>query len=195
MKCADCGKRTGEFLVKPTTRGFLGLRWAGARRTPWCREHLLQRFGEEFLKLPQRLVVLYPNLEEKSGGYQYFFAPLGLLQKRGFTPEGLLNNTLTAKLAEWLALTAGPCRSCGQPGAVAFFSREKVRWDRRRGFLGTQFDQPVLQEITAPALILCRACAFKEIAASFQAGGPRGFEGGVFLPPDREAGIYLTVEV
>jgi hypothetical protein len=195
MKCADCRKKTGEFLVKPATRSFLGLKWAGVRRTPLCREHLLQRFREEFLKLPQRLVVLYPNLEEKHGRYQYFFAPLGLLQKRGFTPDGLLNPALRASLTEWLALAAGPCHSCGQPGAVAFFTREQVRWDRRRGFLGTLFDQPLLQAITGPPLIFCRACAFEEIAKSFQAGGPQGFEGGVFLPPDREAGIYLTLEV
>jgi len=195
MKCADCGKKTGEFLVKATTRSLLGLRWAGTRRTPLCREHLLLRFREEFLKLPQRLVVLYPNLEEKYGRYQYFFAPLGLLQKRGFTPDGLLHNTLTAHLAQWLGQTAEPCCHCGQPGAVAFFSRDEVRWDRRRGFLGTQFDQPVLQEITGQPLPLCRACAFDEIARSFRAGGPRGFEGGVFLPPDQEAGLYLTVEV
>jgi hypothetical protein len=170
MKCADCRKKTGEFLVKPATRSFLGLKWAGVRRTLLCREHLLQRFREEFLKL-------------------------GLLQKRGFTPDGLLNPALRSSLTEWLALAAGPCHGCGQPGAVAFFTREQVRWDRRRGFLGTQFDQPLLQEITGPPLIFCRACAFEEIAKSFQAGGPQGFEGGVFLPPDREAGIYLTLEV
>jgi hypothetical protein len=195
MKCADCGKKTREFLVKPITRSFLGLRWAGARRTALCREHLIARFREEFLKLPQRLVVLYPNLEEKHGNYQYFFAPVSLLQKRGFTPDGLLDGTLRAYLAEWLELSAGACCLCDQPGAAAYFSREEVLWERKRGFLGTQFDQPVLQEITGYPLILCRACAFEELAKSFRAAGPRGFEGGVYLPQDHEAGVYLTVEV
>jgi hypothetical protein len=195
MKCADCGQKTREFLVRPATKSFLGLRWAGRRRTYLCREHLLARFREEFLKLPQRLVVLYPNLEEKHGRYQYFFAPLSLLRKRGLTPDGLLDRSVLEYLDEWLGLAAQPCSLCEEPGAVAYFSREEVRWDRQRGFLGTQFDRPLLEEITGQALVLCRDCAFEEMAKSFRAAGPRGFEGGVFLPRDDESGIYLTVEV
>src|SRR5262249_6211153 len=74
MRCAHCGQPTAEFLVTGTReKQFLFFRWRGADSTFLCRDHLIERFRATFRSATQRMIVLYPNLEEKHGNYQYTY--------------------------------------------------------------------------------------------------------------------------
>jgi hypothetical protein len=195
VKCKECGQPTREFLVTyGGEKRFLFWKYPDAREIALCREHLIERFKMVFLSAPQRMVVLYPNLEEKNRNYQYAFIALSTVEQK-MTTDKALNTTITQKARGWLDLIRGTCAECDQRQAeIAFFPREAIPWQRVPGYLGAPFDYPMLHQIDADPRILCRGCAFGHIERSLRMP-VRGFEDGIFAPSDDSEGIYLTVEV
>ncbi len=192
-KCRECGNRTQEFLIKPRPKKFLFFNYTGAKVTNLCRDHLIRQFKDEFLKMPQRMVVIYPNMEEKNGNYQYFFTTMDNVE-RGFAPDKETNDRIWQLVRQWLDSITGGCRECGFSGAVAYIGKEEAKWKVVPGFMGAEFDYPMIQEIDATPKILCRSCAFKHIESSMRVAD-KGFEEGVFCPNGDEEGIYVTIEV
>ena len=82
VKCKICRQPTDEFLVTESvpTR-ILFFTWNGAKVEKLCREHLIQRFREEFTRATHRMVVFHPNLEEKHGDYQYSYVRWNRIMK------------------------------------------------------------------------------------------------------------------
>jgi hypothetical protein len=185
--------KTREFLAAPYRRKLLSRSWEGFKSVGFCREHLIQHFKEGFLTARQRMVVVYPNLEEKNGNYQYCFVTLKEIEQ-GYAPDEATNNLIIRLIRGWLDSIQGQCGRCSFKGEVAYFGKEAVKWEKVPGFLGAPFDYPMIHEIRATPEILCRSCAFKNIENSFRTPGP-GFNDGVFCPRENEEGIYVTVEV
>jgi hypothetical protein len=194
MKCAVCRQRTKEFLVvEPVPKQFLFFKWKGAKVERLCREHLIQRFREEFTKATQRMVVFYPNLEEKHGGYQYSYV-LARSIKKGFGPAREMDVRVSQQVADWLGMITGRCSRCSYPAGVAYFRREAITWQRVPDYLAVRFDYPMIHHVTETPEILCRRCAFENIERSLRAEAP-GFEDGILCPYGTEEGVYVTVEI
>jgi hypothetical protein len=193
MKCRDCGNSTKEFLVLPTRKKqILFLKWENAPSIYLCREHLLQRFRDEFTGARQKMVVFYPNLEEKNGNCCYSFMRLKDFNK--YASEEQTYDHIVRNIQQWLDMVEGKCLRCSHAGQVAYFGREAVEWKQVPGYPGASSDYPMLPDVTARPEILCASCAFQNIERSFRAP-VRGFEDGVFCPDSVEEGVYLTVEV
>jgi hypothetical protein len=194
LRCVICQRVTSEHLVLGAAeRRFLFFRWKDWNSVPVCREHLIEWFRAEFLKATQRMVVFYPNLEEKHGDYQYYYARLEEIRK-GLVSDDRTNDRVLRLVKGWLSMVQGPCEECSSNGEVAYFSRGSVKWERVPGWAAGLYDIPMIQDVRTRPSVLCRACAFGHIEQSLRTGR-RGFEEGVFTPYEDEAGVYLTGQV
>jgi hypothetical protein len=194
VKCVICQEPTSEHLVLGLAeRRFLFFRWKDWNSVPVCREHLIAWFRAEFLDSTQRMVVFYPNLEEKHGNYQYYYARLEEIRKRTALDERA-NDRVLQLVKGWLGMVHGQCEECAADGQVAYFTRGSLRWQRVPGWAAGLYDFPMIEDVKSRPNILCRACAFKHIEQSLR-NSDTGFEEGVFCPNKDEEGVYLTGQV
>jgi len=193
VNCRDCGSSTEEFLILPARKKrILFLKWENAENIYLCREHLVQRFREEFTKAHQRMVVFYPNLEEKNGNYCYSFMRLRDFNK--YASEGQTYDHIVREVQQWLDMVQGKCSGCGSSGQVAYFGREAIEWKKAPGSLAAPLDYPMMPNVIARPEILCVNCAFANMERSLRVP-VKGFEDGIFCPDSVEEGVYLTIEV
>jgi hypothetical protein len=178
-KCIDCKRKTHEFI------------WEGSHRIPLCREHLIEHFREHFINARQKMIVTYPDFEEINGSYyQYSYETIESFAKA--SPDKKINNLNLSRMNEWLAMIDGKCAKCSRDASVAYFPRFSVPWEHVPGFWTlSKSPFPIIHKVTDKPVILCKACAFKEIEGSFRPSG-NGFHYGVFTPEGDEEGIYIT---
>jgi hypothetical protein len=193
MRCSDCNQKTKEFLVWPRQIRKCGMNWDWPKTKAYCREHLIARFREEFVKSPQKMIVCYPNLEEKHSNYEYVYLTLSRMQK-GYAPEPEITLKIVELFQTWMRMINGKCPKCGFEATTAYFGKGVIPYEKVPAFLGFRFDYPMIHQTAAKPEILCKSCAFGMIEQSFQSPGP-GFEDGVLCPDEYEEGIYLAVEV
>ena len=194
MKCKICRQPTDEFLVTESvpTR-ILFFTWNGAKVEKLCREHLIQRFREEFTRATHRMVVFHPNLEEKHGDYQYSYVRWNRIMK-GLGGDPDVNARIIELANDWFSQITGTCNRCSHEAQIAYFDRKSISWEKVPVILGVRYDFPMIHKVTADPEKLCRNCAFDSIEKSLRTSVP-GFENGVLSPMGNEEGIYITLEM
>jgi hypothetical protein len=193
LKCADCGTKTTEFLVQAGPKSLWKFKWTGFEAVNYCRNHLIEHFKESFLSSQNKMVVLYPEMEEKHGNYQYFFMTMSQLHD-GYAGDPQINNQIVTLVEKWLGYIKNGCSRCSFPAQVAYFSKDKILRDKVPSYLGALFDYPMLHKMQSLPEILCKKCAFERIVPSLQSASP-GFYEGICKPEPNQDGIYLTIEV
>jgi hypothetical protein len=192
MHCADCQAFTREYLIhRDVVKSWLFFCWRGLRKSPLCREHLVERFRADFLAAGQRMVVFCPDRGERRTAYQYSYHSFDEMCR-------LCNVTgpdreIPAKMQSWLAAIADHCAGCGATAQVAFFPAAALRWEEVPRLMGVLYDHPLLREVSDEPEILCRACAASQVCQALQAApAGREFGEGVFSPLGCSEGIMLT---
>ena len=192
MRCADCRAFTMEYLVhRDVMKSWLFFRWRGVRKSPFCREHLVERFRADFLAAGQRMVVFCPDDGERRTAYQYSYHSVEEVQQLCDVTGP--DREIPAKLQSWLAAIAGDCARCGAPAQVAFFPASALPWEEVPRLMGVLFDHPLLREVMDEPETLCRACAAGRVCQALQASpAEREFGEGVVSPLGCAEGIMLT---
>jgi hypothetical protein len=192
-KCSICNKSANEELFLWTPRKFLCFRWNGFRGIPYCREHLVLEFIRVLQTCEERMVFFYPDLESKSGSYQYIHVPLADLRAQQDSDTSGYTKRALHVLESAFAIIQGPCMECGFPANSAFFPHDSFEWGKRKGYLGGKFDQPQIDTITRAPEILCRRCVCSKIRDSLLKWDET-FQEGIEGPRPTE-GFYWTTEV
>jgi hypothetical protein len=192
MRCVDCRAITAEYLVhRDVEKSWLFFRWRGLRKSPLCREHLVEHFRADFLAAGQRMVVFCPDGGERRIAYQYSYHTAE--EVRQICNVTGPDREIPAKMQSWLAVIAGNCLQCGAPAQVALFPAAALPWEERPGSMGVLFDHPLLREVADEPEPLCRACAACRLCQALHAAPPeREFDEGVFSPLGCAEGIMLT---
>ena len=193
MKCSICRQPTSEFLVTDgRPKRLLFFTWHGAKVEKLCRDHLIMRFREEFIRASHRMVVFYPNLEEKHGDYQYSYVQWDRIMK-GMGGDQDVNAQVRYSANEWFGKITGTCNRCSAEAHIAYFDRNAISWEKITILPGVKYDFPMIHKVTTEPEILCRKCAFDGIEASLRSH-PEGFTNGVLGPMGDHEGMYITLE-
>jgi hypothetical protein len=192
-KCSICGGPAKEELFLWTPRKFLGFRWNGYGGTPYCRKHLISEFIRAIETYEQRMVFFYPDLESKSGPYQYLYVPLADLRAQQESDTSGYTKKALCTLESALASIQGPCVECGFQANSAFFPRGSFEWGEGTQYLGYRFDQPQIDTLTSAPEILCRRCVGSKIQNSLLQWKETFIEG--ITGPRPAEGFYWTSEV
>jgi hypothetical protein len=193
MRCVDCNQKTREFLVWRRRIRKFGINWDWPKTTAYCREHLIVRFREEFVKSRQKMIVCYPDLEEGHSNYEFTYLTRTRLLG-AYSPEQAINEKTRALFETWIGAINGKCAKCGFGAQTAYFDKGELPYKKVSALPGVHFNFPMIHEIAVKPEILCKACAFEMIEPAFLSPGP-GFESGVLCPDEHEKGIYVAIEV
>jgi hypothetical protein len=149
--------------------------YGDGRSTRFCRKHLLGEFKKEYFKFNKKMVVIYPDLENRLKScytYQYYtnkeIGRYNLIDEIGDLTKRGLNSIV------------GTCQKCSAPADVAFFNKGSFRWED---------DCPKLEEIDQEPEVLCKECVFDIIISSLN-----NFKGNFsepVIPPQRDEGILM----
>ena len=183
MTCRVCGQHTKEYVVHGVRqRRFLFINYPQPQTTPLCHEHLLREFEKGFTTFPDRMVVFYPDLEDKRGSYTYGYLPLSEVRQRGIG-QNLVENALRA--------IAGGCQRCAAPAQLAYFGKGVLQWQVvGKGFVN--WHMPRIEEVQAEPEPLCRRCAWEAIEPSLRRFPE--FADGLCQPHNGE-GLLISLEV
>lgn len=193
MKCKICGHRTSESLRAWKQRRFWRFHWQGLEGTPYCRSHLIEAFNETLRNFRKPVVFFYPDLESKTGSYQYSYVCLKELEREKDRDTSGYTKASLALLENAFAQISGQCFDCKGPADSAVFPKGSFSWGPGASFLSERFDQPKLDMVHSGPKILCRRCALKSIGASLLEW--KGEFGDGIIGPKSEKGFYWTTEV
>lgn len=175
FKCSICGKKGKDVL-----------RYDNRKTKRFCRTHMIEEFKKEFLKNKNKIMVIYPKLEEKRGSsYTYQYYSLGDLKKYNF------GETVGKLVAQGINSISGKCARCNADAQVAYFGTDSFHWERKGGPAG--WDLPAIEKIDRAAEILCTGCVLDLILPSL-----RDFKGNFEDPivlHYAEEGIFLPWQV
>ncbi|MDD5237493.1 MAG: hypothetical protein PHU96_00815 [Candidatus Omnitrophica bacterium] len=172
FKCSICGREGKDVL-----------RYSNRKTKRFCRTHMIDEFKKEFLKIQNKIVVIYPKLEEKRGSsYTYQYYSLSDLKK--YNLQEIIGDLVT----QGLNSISGACATCKADAQVAYFGADSFRWEHKGGSAG--WELPAIEKINHTAEILCTRCVLDLILPSL-----RNFKGnfeepvvlhyageGIFLP-------------
>jgi hypothetical protein len=163
FKCSECGRAASDILV-----------FDGQDRQRFCREHMLDAFRKEFIGFRENMVVFYPSLEFKTGGFVYQYRVLeDVPEKYRDGPTGRL-------LANALGSISGNCSRCGRAANVAYFGPGSFQWLTVRK-AGVKREYPKFDEVTVRPENLCRECVVDHVAYSLLNFNSQ-FAEGIVLP-------------
>lgn len=153
-KCEVCGKETREDLDN------------GSRVRWFCREHLIDSFGKEFLAYRGRILLFHPEFE-KIFKKMYGFYPLEQMQHFTFNKESI------KRMGELLDGINGNCVYCRSEVKVLYFPK---------GFLGYSGTRPLIDKAEAASgQLLCLEHALGKIRPDLESN--KGiFEEGLYVP-------------
>ena len=192
-KCSICRRSANEELFLWTPRKLLCFHWNGFRGTPYCREHLISEFIGVLEECRQRIVFFYPDLELKSGPYQYLYVPLADLRVQEDRDTSGYTKRALHVLESAFASIQGPCMECGFNADSAFFPQGSFEWGPGTQYLSHRFDQPQIDTVTRAPEILCRRCVCSKIRNSLLQWKETFIEG--IQGPGPTEGFYWTTEV
>jgi hypothetical protein len=183
MRCSKCNKSTNEYLVTNVLqRKLLFFENPKVETNALCREHLFPEFKDRFVNFSEKMIVFYPELEDRRGSYVYAYLSLGEVRRRKIG-GGVVE--------EALAAVGGECRRCSGPGQIAYFGEGKLR-RKVESALGIKWEFPLIESVVAEPEVLCRGCALSEIVPSLQKF-PEFADG--LCAPYGEEGVFITLEV
>jgi hypothetical protein len=172
FKCSVCARFSQDALI---------FRQGGSRR--FCRQHLIERFKQEFTSFTEKMVVVYPSLEMKKGPYVYEYRAIGDI------PEKFLQNPFGRMLTRALSSVGGRCGRCARDATVAYFGPGNTPWESV-AMRGKGWDYLREDEIAATFQITCPFCIVDEVCHSLSR-----FEGvfseGIILPRGG-SGIFIS---
>lgn len=172
LRCSVCGRLSQDTLILGEGRG---------RR--FCREHLIERFRQEFTACTEKMVVVYPSLEMKRGPYVYEYRAIDDI------PEKFLQSPFGLMLTRALSSVGGRCRRCRRNGTVAYFGPGNTPWESAT-MRGQGWDDLLKEEIPATFQVTCPFCIVDELCFSLSR-----FEGvfseGIILPHNG-SGILIS---
>lgn len=148
MRCSECGRPASDVLIHD-----------GTSRQRYCREHMLEAFRKGFLGFNEDMVVFYPSLEFKRGGYVYQYRVLEDV------PEKFRSDKTGLMLTSALGSISGNCARCGRPANVAYFGPGSFQWVTTRR-AGVKIEYPNFDEVVVQPEILCRECVVDHVAYS-----------------------------
>jgi len=163
FRCSECGRPASDILV-----------YDGQHRRRYCREHMLEAFRKEFVGFRENMVVFYPSLEFKTGGFVYQYRVLEDV------PEKYRDDRTGRMLANALDSIAGNCSKCGRAANVAYFGPGSFQWLAVRK-AGVKREYPKFDEVTVRPENLCRECVVGHVAYSLLNFNSQ-FVGGIVLP-------------
>jgi hypothetical protein len=171
LRCSVCGRFSQDTLIfdEGPSRRF-------------CREHLIERFKQEFTAWTEKMVVVYPSLEMKKGPYVYEYRTMEAI------PEKFLQGRIGRLFQRALSSIEGRCARCGRKATVAYFGPGNTPWEPIT-ISGKQGDEPG-GEIPASFQVTCPHCIADEVCFSLSR-----FEGvfseGIVLPHDG-SGVFIS---
>jgi len=131
LKCILCGMPNfGSFVYPDNTR------------TSFCKEHLVKKFQENFLKSNYKMVVIEPDFENYPGAYLY-----ATVEKLGQWQYPKQAQDKITSLLE--SISDKKCEECGSVASVAYFKKE-------------DYEVPNLEGITATPKYICKNCTTKK---------------------------------
>ena len=95
LRCSVCARFSQDTLILEQGR---------SRR--FCREHLIERFRQEFTACTEKMVVVYPSLEMKRGPYVYEYRAIEDI------PEKFHQSPFGRMLTRALSSVGGRCSRC-----------------------------------------------------------------------------------
>ncbi len=171
LRCSVCGTFSQDSLI---------FKEGGSTR--FCRQHLVERFRQEFTACTEKMVVVYPSLEMKKGPYVYEYKAVRDI------PEKFLKGPAGQMLTKTLSSIAGTCSRCARNATVAYFGPGNNPWEslamRGQGwdFLGGGI--PATFQLTCPFCIADELCSS---LSRFQGS----FSEGIILPHNG-SGIFIS---
>ena len=172
LKCSVCARFSQDTLI-----------FRQGRSSRFCRQHLIERFRQEFTSCTEKMVVVYPSLEMKRGPYVYEYRAIDDI------PEKFLQNPFGRMLTRALSSVGGRCSRCARNATVAYFGPGNTPWESVT-MRGKGWDYLREDEITATFQLTCPFCIVDEICFSLSR-----FEGvfseGIILPHDG-SGIFIS---
>ena len=172
LRCSVCARFSRDTLI---------FRQGRSRR--FCREHLIERFKQEFTACTEKMVVVYPSLEMKRGSYVYEYRAIEDI------PEKFLQSPFGRMLTRALSSIGGRCSRCARNGTVAYFGPGNTPWESVT-MRGKGWDDLRKEEITVTFQVTCPFCIVDELCFSLSR-----FEGvfseGVILPHNG-SGIFIS---
>ena len=171
LRCSVCGKLSQDVMI-----------FKGGRSGRFCREHLIERFRNEFTACSDRMVVIYPSLEMKTGPYVYEYRAIGDI------PEKFLQSRFGRTMMKALLSIEGKCARCSRDATVAYFGPGNTLWEFV-GMRGKQWDDVPNMEMPAIFRLTCPFCIADELCFSLSR-----FDGvfseGIILPHNG-SGIFV----
>jgi hypothetical protein len=172
LRCSVCGRFSQDRLI-----------FSDGRSRLFCREHLIERFRQEFTACTEKMVVVYPSLEMKRGPYVYEYRAIDDIR------EKFLQSPFGRMLTRALSSVGGRCGKCARSGTVAYFGPGNTPWQYVT-MRGKGWDDLLNTEIPATFQITCPFCIVDELC--FSLGRFEGvFSEGIILPHDG-SGILIS---
>ncbi len=119
-----------------------------------CRAHLIEQLRKVYLNFESKMVVIYPDLEDKTKSY-YAYQYYTNEELKKFKLDDIVGE-LTRKGLESIS---GKCQKCSNLANVALYGKGSFQWED---------DYPVLQNMNQDPELLCLECSFKLIEPSLR---------------------------
>lgn len=163
MPCLKCREKEVADFITMVPKKFLWFSWEGYQKNALCREHLLVEYRKSFTTSQARLVVFYPDFENKTEGF-YQYLPVPLSEFKNFYEEN--DSTF---LKETFQKIRGVCEKCEKPSQVAYFGTGSFGWEQKPFTSCTTSDQIVFSSILTQPEILCMQCCYLKVEPSISA--------------------------
>ncbi len=172
LRCSVCARFSQDTLI-----------FEQGRSRRFCREHLIERFKQEFTACTEKMVVVYPSLEMKRGPYVYEYRAIEDI------PEKFRQGPFGRMLTKALSSVGGRCSRCTCNGTVAYFGPGNTPWESVT-MRGNGWDDLRKEEITATFQVTCPFCIVDELCFSLSRFEGAFSEG--IVMPHNGSGIFIS---
>jgi hypothetical protein len=158
--------------------------WIDGKKKNLCRLHLIQEFKKDFVSSTKRLVVFYPDLEEKNGCYFYRLSTLKDIDRfysRKDNPQYGMIDFVQKNFNK----INGKCKKCGYTADIAYFDKSSFKW-----FSESFLEYVNIHDIQKEPEILCKKCVIDKITYSIEKY-KKNFDEPIILLLDEE-GIVIS---
>jgi len=138
----------------------------------FCRNHLIEKWKNDFMESKQRMIVIEPDFIRYPYGYLY--ATIETLGEWEYPKED------QDVLSEIMKTIEGKhCKECNEEASVAYFKKE-------------DYIIPYFSKITATPIYFCRNCVARRIKPIIESS-PKPFTEDLYAPTNEE-GVYHVQE-